>query len=167
MPIKKPAEKTTNRGRHRSRGEVVLYKPPDGGAALQVRIDKETVWLTQRQMAELFGKDTDTVGLHIRNVYKEGELEETATTEDSSVVQREGGRTVRRTVRRYNLDVIISVDKERLRDLSQNLHPVCKVSASEESGRDSVSAFLAHTAGDGKGREVAEALKALRGTRKV
>jgi hypothetical protein len=92
MPIKKPAEKTTNRGRHRSRGAVVLYKSPDGGAALQVRIDKETVWLTQRQMAELFGKDTDTVGLHIRNTSKEGELEETATTEDSSVVQREGAR---------------------------------------------------------------------------
>ncbi len=109
MPKKEQSAKPTNRARPGKLGEVVLYKAPDGGAALQVRINKETVWLTQRQMAQLFGKDTDTVGLHIRNAYKEGELEEIATTEDSSVVQREGGRTVRRTMRRYNLDVIISV----------------------------------------------------------
>jgi prophage maintenance system killer protein len=60
-------------------------------------------------MAELFEKDTDTVGLHIRNIFKEGELEPTATTEESSVVQKEGGRQVRRKVKFYNLDVVISV----------------------------------------------------------
>ncbi|MBI2312975.1 MAG: virulence protein RhuM/Fic/DOC family protein [Betaproteobacteria bacterium] len=60
-------------------------------------------------MADLFDKDTDTIGLHIRNLYKEGELKAEATTEDSSVVRDEGGRQVRRTVRFYNLDVIISV----------------------------------------------------------
>jgi len=60
-------------------------------------------------MASLFDKDTDTIGLHIRNIYKEGELEESPTTEESSVVQSEGSREVRRTVRLYNLDVIISV----------------------------------------------------------
>lgn len=92
MPKKDHSAKTTNRARPGKRGEVVLYKSPDGGSALQVRIDKETVWLTQRQMAQHFGKDTDTVGLHIRNAYKEGELEEIAIAEDSSVVQREGAR---------------------------------------------------------------------------
>ena len=90
-------------------GRVVLYKAADGGPALDVRLDKETVWLSQRRMAELFGKDTDTVGLHIRNIFREGELKESATTEESSVVRDEGGRTVRRTVGIYNLDVIISV----------------------------------------------------------
>lgn len=69
----------------------------------------ETVWLTQRQMADLFSKDSDTIGLHIRNIYNEGELIPDGTTEESSVVQDEGGRQVRRNVRYYNLDVIISV----------------------------------------------------------
>ncbi|MDP1644944.1 MAG: virulence protein RhuM/Fic/DOC family protein [Thiobacillus sp.] len=90
-------------------GEIVLYRAADGGPALDVRLERDTVWLNQRQMAELFDKDTDTVGLHIRNVFKEGELETGSTTEESSVVQTEGGRQVRRKVRFYNLDVIISV----------------------------------------------------------
>lgn len=60
-------------------------------------------------MAELFDKDVDTIGLHIRNIYKEGELNVGGTTEDSSVVQAEGGRKIRRKVKKYNLDVIISV----------------------------------------------------------
>jgi prophage maintenance system killer protein len=90
-------------------GEIVLYESPEGGPALDVRLERETVWLSQRQMAELFDKDTDTVGLHIRNAFKEGELDEEATTEESSVVQTEGPRRVRRDVRFYNLDVIISV----------------------------------------------------------
>ncbi len=88
---------------------VVLYQSPDGSNALAVRLDHETVWLTQRQMAELFGKNSDTIGLHIRNVYKEGELSEEGTAEESSVVQHEGLRQIRRTIRFYNLDVIISV----------------------------------------------------------
>ena len=91
------------------KGEIVLYQSPDGKAALDVRLDRETVWLNQRQMAELFDKDTDTIGLHIRNIYKEGELTRKGTTEESSVVQNEGGRQVRRKVGFYNLDVIISV----------------------------------------------------------
>ncbi|MDZ7583104.1 MAG: virulence protein RhuM/Fic/DOC family protein [Deltaproteobacteria bacterium] len=74
-----------------------------------MRLDRETVWLNQRQMAELFDKDTDTIGLHIRNIYKEGELTRKGTTEESSVVQNERGRQVRRKVGFYNLDAIISV----------------------------------------------------------
>jgi prophage maintenance system killer protein len=91
------------------RGEVVIYQTGKGAPALDVRLDKDTVWLSQRQMADLFDKDSDTIGLHIRNVLKEGELEEGATTEDSSVVQLEGGRQVRRRLRLYNLDMILSV----------------------------------------------------------
>ena len=92
-----------------TQGEVLIYQSTDGGPALDVRLEQETVWLNQRQMAELFDKDTDTIGLHIRNVFKEGELEPGPTTEESSVVQIEGGRQVRRKARSYNLDVIISV----------------------------------------------------------
>ena len=89
--------------------DVVLYQADDGRTRLEVQLDRDTVWLSQRQMAELFEKDTDTVGLHIRNIYKEGELPKEGTAEESSVVQDEGGRQVRRQVHFYNLDVIISV----------------------------------------------------------
>ena len=68
-----------------------MYRSPDGKAALDVRLDRETVWLNQREMAELFVKDTDTVGLHIRNIYNEGELTRKGTTEESTVIQNEGG----------------------------------------------------------------------------
>jgi len=90
-------------------GNIVLYRTKDGRTALDVRLERETLWLSQRQMSTLFDRDADTIGLHVRNVFKEGELEEQATTEECSVVQNEGGRSVRRAVRFYNLDVIISV----------------------------------------------------------
>ena len=88
---------------------VVLYSDPDGTIKLDVRLVRETLWLSQKQMADLFDKDSDTIGLHIRNIYKESELEKAATTEDFSVVQSEGNRSIRRRVKFYNLDMIISV----------------------------------------------------------
>ena len=90
-------------------GEVVLYQAADGKVSLDVRLERESLWLSQRQMSDLFEKDTDTIGLHLRNIYSEGELVESATTEESSVVQTEGKRQVRRQVRLYNLDAVISV----------------------------------------------------------
>ena len=89
-------------------GEIILYAA-DHGPGVQVRLERDTVWLTQKQMALLFDKDSDTIGLHLRNVYAEGELAEIATAEESSVVQQEGSRSVRRRVKVYNLDAIISV----------------------------------------------------------
>jgi hypothetical protein len=89
--------------------DVILYGSEDGSVQLEVQLERETVWLNQRQMSELFDKDTDTIGLHIRNIYKEGELARMGTTEKSSVVQNEGDRQVRRKINFYNLDVIISV----------------------------------------------------------
>ncbi len=88
---------------------LIQFRNGDDGPVLDVRLERDTVWLSQRQMAALFDKDSDTVGLHIRNLFKEQELDPAATTEDSSVVQEEGGRSVQRRVRLYNLDVIISV----------------------------------------------------------
>jgi prophage maintenance system killer protein len=98
-----------NESREHNGGEVVLYQSPDGEVRLDVRLEHESIWLTQKQMAELFGTSTDNVGRHVKNVYAEGELAEEATTEDSSVVQIEGSRRVRRSVRHYNLDAVISV----------------------------------------------------------
>lgn len=72
--------------------DIILYEAEDGKTSLDVHIDHETVCLNQRQMADLFAKDSDTIGLHILNVYKEGELVKEGTTEESSVVQTEGGR---------------------------------------------------------------------------
>ena len=88
--------------------EIRIYQLDDGQAEVQVKFDNETVWLSQRQMAQLFDKDTDTIGLHLKNIYKSGELEEFSTTEDSSVVQQEGKRNVKRKIKLYNLDAIIS-----------------------------------------------------------
>ena len=88
--------------------QIVVYQP-DEISRIDVRFERNTVWLTQRQMAELFGCSSDNVGLHLRNIYNEGELVESATAEDSSVVRLEGKRKVVRRVRFYNLDAIISV----------------------------------------------------------
>ena len=74
--------------------DIILYKSKDGTIKLDVQIEKDTIWLTQKEMGQLFEKDTDTIGLHVRNVFKEGELDESATTEESSVVQKEGKRKV-------------------------------------------------------------------------
>ena len=89
--------------------DIVLYKSMDGSVELDVQLEKESIWLSQKQMSLLFEKDTDTIGLHIRNIFKEKELKASATTEESSVVQQEGNRKVTRKIRFYNLDVVISV----------------------------------------------------------
>lgn len=89
--------------------DIKIYQSQDGQTEVQVRFENETVWLSQKQMAQLFDKDTDTVGLHLKNIYNSGELDEISTTEDSSVVQLEGKRNVKRNIKLYNLDAIISV----------------------------------------------------------
>ena len=88
---------------------IIIYQPNTDQPAIDVRIEGETVWLSQRQMSVLFDTSSDNVGLHLKNIYAEGELLEEATTEDFSVVRQEGTRQVRRSVRHYNLDAIISV----------------------------------------------------------
>ena len=86
-----------------------MYEDAGGEVRVDVRLDRETVWLIQRQMAEVFDSTSENVGLHLRNVYSSGELEAEATAEDFSVVQTEGRRRVRRRLKHYNLDAIISV----------------------------------------------------------
>ena len=90
-------------------GEVVVYEASDGEIALDVRLDKETVWLTMRQMARLFERDRSVVNRHVLNVFREGELEREATCVNFAHVRFEGEREVAREVEHFNLDVVISV----------------------------------------------------------
>jgi len=89
--------------------EILLYQTEDGQTKIDVRLEEETVWLSQVQMAELFQKTKQNISLHIKNVYEEGELEEISTVKDYLTVQTEGKRDVQRKINIYNLDVIISV----------------------------------------------------------
>jgi len=88
---------------------IEIYQTKDGQTQVELRLEKNTFWLSQAQMATLFDKDSDTIGLHLKHIYQEGELEEKATTEQSSVVRQEGKRQVKRHIKFYNLDAIISV----------------------------------------------------------
>lgn len=84
--------------------DIAIYEGP--GGVVEVRLDRESVWLTQRQMAELFDSSADNVGLHINNIYKNQELNETSTTEDYSVVRQEGKRRIQRKLKHYNLNML-------------------------------------------------------------
>ena len=88
---------------------LILYTTDDGKSQIQLRAKDQTVWLSQREMAELFDVSTDNVGLHLKNIYEDGELSREATAEESSVVQTEGTRQVQRPVTLYNLDAILAV----------------------------------------------------------
>ena len=89
-------------------GGVVLYNPDDT-IRLEVRMNEETVWLSQSQIALLFGCSVDNVGLHLKNIFEEDELDQKSTTEIFSVVRSEGSRMVKRNILHYNLDAILSV----------------------------------------------------------
>lgn len=89
--------------------KIQIFTSQDGAAQLQVALEQDTVWLSQAQMAELFGKDVRTVNEHVGNVFAEGELNREATIRKFRIVRQEGKRQVRREIDHYNLDVIISV----------------------------------------------------------
>src|SRR5690554_4321496 len=89
--------------------KVQLFVSQDGKAQLEVALEQETVWLSQVQMAELFGKDVRTVNEHVGNVFQEGELEKEPTIRKFRIVRQEGKRQVQRDIDHYNLDMIISV----------------------------------------------------------
>lgn len=97
---------------NKSNSEIIIYQTADNETKIQTRLEDETVWLTQEQMAQLFNKDRTTVNRHISNIFKEGELNEkvvcaffTHTTQHGAIA----GKTQTKTVKYYNLDVIISV----------------------------------------------------------
>jgi hypothetical protein len=90
-------------------GEVVLYEAPGGEVHLDVRLERDSLWLSLTQLAELFERDKSVISRHLRNIFEEGELDRKATVAKNATVQDEGGRTVTRNVEYYNLDAIISV----------------------------------------------------------
>jgi len=90
-------------------GEIIIFQAEDGQSSLKVHLEEESVWLSQKQMADLFAKDVRTVNEHIKNVYAEGELKPGKTIRNFRIVQKEGEREVARQVDHYSLDVIISV----------------------------------------------------------
>jgi len=90
-------------------GEVVVYEAPGGEVSLSVRLEEETVWLTERQMADVFQTTRQNINQHLQVVFLDGELDRAATCKDFLLVRTEGRRRVRRAVAHYNLDAIISV----------------------------------------------------------
>ena len=91
------------------RGEVIVYEAPDGQVRVDVRLERETVWLSLNQVAELFDRDKSVISRHLRNVFESGELERAATVAKNATVQTEGGRGVTREIEFFNLDAILSV----------------------------------------------------------
>lgn len=92
-----------------NRGEIVIYQTKDGKTSIDVKLENETVWLNQAQMAELFQTDRTSVVKHVNNIYKSEELEKDSTCAKIAQVQMEGNRTIKRHIIYYNLDMIISV----------------------------------------------------------
>ncbi len=89
--------------------QILIYQSPNGNTKVDVRMEDETAWLSQNQMAELFQTTKQNISLHIQNIFDEGELQPEATVKDYLTVQKEGDRNVKRNVQYFNLDVIISV----------------------------------------------------------
>jgi hypothetical protein len=89
--------------------EIILYRPDELAEHIEVRLEEDTVWLSQQQMATLFNQTKQNISLHINNCFNEGELPRMPTVKESLTVQKEGNRTVKRKIELYNLDVIISV----------------------------------------------------------
>ena len=100
---------TTNEHRAVPGGEVIVYQSPEGKGSAEVSFEDESVWLTQLQMAEVFQSTPENILMHLRNIFSSKELDVEATTKDFLVVRSEGKRSVRRKIRHYNLDAIISI----------------------------------------------------------
>lgn len=106
--IKKAKSRTVKSGLSGAGGEIIIYKTQKG-PDLEVHLEEENVWLSQKQMSLLFDKDVKTINEHIKNVYQEGELESRPTIRNFQIVQKEGSRRVERDITAYNLDVVISI----------------------------------------------------------
>ncbi len=153
-------------------GEIVIYKAEDGKTAIDVKLEQETVWLNQYQLAELFKTDRTSILRHIRNIYKTGELEEKSTCAKIAQVQKEGGRRISRNILTYNLDLIISVgyrvnskrgtqfriwatrvlrdhlvkgltvNERRLKELQQTVHLITEIAKRRDLTGDEAKALL-------------------------
>ncbi|MFZ7159039.1 RhuM family protein [Avibacterium gallinarum] len=89
--------------------QIEIYQSQDGSTQVEVQFNQDTVWLSLQQMADIFGRDKSVISRHLRNIFKEGELDPISTVAKNATVQKEGNRLVERNIEFYNLDVIISV----------------------------------------------------------
>jgi hypothetical protein len=101
-PMRKNTMTNTN-------GQIAIYQTEDGQMHLDVRFELDSVWLTQRQMSEVFDTTPENILMHLRNIFRDAELDESSTTKDFLVVRTEGNRRVERNLKHYNLDAITSV----------------------------------------------------------
>jgi hypothetical protein len=89
--------------------DLILYTSEDGQTRMQLRVEAQTVWLTQLEIAELFQVSIPTVNEHIKGIYDDGELDAPSTIRDFRIVQTEGSRQVQRSVKQYNLETILAI----------------------------------------------------------
>ena len=109
MTVRKGTKEDDGKTEDSGKGGLLVYQTDDGRVKLEVRLENETVWLTQQTMADLFQTTKQNISLHIQNIIEEGELRPEATVKDFLTVQKEGTRRVQRKLTYYNLDMIISV----------------------------------------------------------
>lgn len=90
-------------------GKILIYQNEKGDTKIDVYFEEDTIWMTQRSMAELYQVDVRTINEHISNIFADGELDETATIRNFRIVRQEGSRQVQREIKHYNLDMILAV----------------------------------------------------------
>lgn len=149
--------------------EIIIYQTQDGQTKIDVRLENETVWLTQNQMAELFQTTKQNVSSHIKNIFEEGELSENSTVKDYLTVQQEGNRKVSRNVFHYNLDVIISVGY-RVKSLRGTQFRIWATQVLKEYMKKGFALnddLLKQAGGGGYWKELLERIRDIRSSEKV
>lgn len=149
--------------------EIIIYQTQDGQTKIDVRLENETVWLTQNQMAELFQTTKQNVSSHIKNIFEEGELSENSTVKDYLTVQQEGNRKVSRNVSHYNLDVIISVGY-RVKSLHGTQFRIWATQVLKEYMKKGFALnddLLKQAGGGGYWKELLERIRDIRSSEKV
>ena len=149
--------------------EIIIYQTQDGQTKIDVRLENETVWLTQNQMAELFQTTKQNVSSHIKNIFEEGELSENSTVKDYLIVQQEGNRKVSRNVSHYNLDVIISVGY-RVKSLRGTQFRIWATQVLKEYMKKGFALnddLLKQAGGGGYWKELLERIRDIRSSEKV
>lgn len=149
--------------------EIIIYQTQDGQTKIDVRLENETVWLTQNQMAELFQTTKQNISSHIKNIFEEGELSENSTVKDYLTVQQEGNRKVSRNVSHYNLDVIISVGY-RVKSLRGTQFRIWATQVLKEYMKKGFALnddLLKQAGGGGYWKELLERIRDIRSSEKV
>ena len=149
--------------------EILIYTNEDGSTNIEVKLEDETVWLTQNQMAELFQTTKQNVSSHIKNIFEEGELSENSTVKDYLTVQQEGNRKVSRNVSHYNLDVIISVGY-RVKSLRGTQFRIWATQVLKEYMKKGFALnddLLKQAGGGGYWKELLERIRDIRSSEKV